>query len=43
MDYIRKAFLPDFQKLPEMFKTYNARIFIIFNTRVQWLAKTLKM
>ena len=30
--YIRKAFLPDFQKLPEMFKTYNARIFIIFNS-----------
>ena len=33
--YIRKAFLPDFRKLPEIFKTYSARIFIIFNTRVQ--------
>ena len=27
--YIRKAFLADFQKLPEIFKTYSARIFII--------------
>ena len=34
--YIRKAFLPDFQKLSEIFRTYSARIFM----RESSLAKT---